>query len=44
MRDVAQVIQAYPSLAMGNQHIAWESYLDGLKRGITGRVLRWLVR
>lgn len=44
MRDVAQVIQAYPSLAMGNQHIAWESYLDGLTRGITGRVLRWLVR
>ena len=44
MRDVAQVMQAYPSLAMGNQHIAWESYLDGLARGITGRVLRWLGR
>lgn len=44
MRHVAQVMQAYPSLAVGNQHIAWESYLDGLTRGIAGHVLRWLSR
>ena len=44
MRDVAQAMQPYPSLAMGNQHIAWESYLDGLTQGIAGRVLRWMGR
>ena len=41
---VAQVMQAYPSLAMGNQQIAWEAYLDGLTRGFAGRALRWLSR
>ena len=41
---VAQVMQAYPSLAMGNQQIAWNAYLGGLTQGLTGRVLRWLTR
>ena len=41
---VAQVMQAYPSLAMGNQQIAWDAYLDGLTQGLAGRVLRWLSR
>ena len=44
MGHVAQVMQAYPSLAMGNQQIAWDAYLGGLTQGIAGRVLRWLSR
>ena len=42
MGDVARVMQAYPSLGAGNQQVAWDAYLDGLTRGLTGRVLRWL--
>lgn len=44
MGQVAQVMQAYPSVAMGNQQIAWDAYLDGLTQGFTGRALRWLSR
>ena len=42
MGDVARAMQAYPSLGTGNQQVAWDAYLDGLTRGFTGRVLRWL--
>ncbi len=42
MADVARAMQAYPSLGTGNQQVAWDAYLDGLTRGFTGRVLRWL--
>lgn len=42
MGDMAQAMQAYPSLGTGNQQVAWDAYLDGLTRGLTGRVLRWL--
>ena len=44
MADVARTMQAYPSLATGNQQVAWDAYLDGLTDGVTGRVLRWLAR
>lgn len=44
MGHVAQVMQAYPTLAMANQQIAWDAYLDGLTRGLAGRALRWLSR
>ena len=44
MGNVARTMQAYPSLATGNQQLAWEAYLDGLAGGATGRVLRWLAR
>ena len=42
MADVARTMQAYPSLATGNQQLAWEAYLEGLTTGFTGRVVRWL--
>lgn len=42
MADVARTMQAYPSLATGNQQVAWEAYLDALTTGFTGRVVRWL--
>ena len=44
MGDVARAMQAYPSLATGNQQVAWDARLDGLANGVTGRVLRWLAR
>ena len=44
MGDVARTMQAYPSLATGNQQVAWDARLDGLANGVTGRVLRWLAR
>jgi len=44
MADVARTMQAYPSLATGNQQVAWDAYRDGLTDGVTGRVLRWLAR
>ena len=44
MGHVAQVMQTYPSLAIGNQQIAWDAYLGGLTQGLAGRVLRWLSR
>ena len=44
MGHVAQVMQAYPSLAMGNRQIAWDSYLGGLTQWLAGRMLRWLSR
>lgn len=44
MGDVARVMQAYPSLATGNQQIAWDAYVGGLTQGLTGRALRWLNR
>ncbi len=44
MADVARTMQAYPSLATGNQQLAWEAYLGGLTGGATGHVLRWLAR
>ena len=42
MADVARTMQAYPSLATGNQQLAWDAYLEGLTDGFTGRLLRWL--
>ena len=42
MGTVARTMQAYPSLATGNQQLAWDAYLDGLTDGFTGRLLRWL--
>ena len=30
---VAQVMQAYPSSAIGNQQIAWDAYLGGERAG-----------
>ncbi len=42
--DVARAMQAYPSLGTGNQQVAWDAYVDGLTRGFTGRLLRWLAR
>ena len=44
MADVARTMQAYPSLATGNQQLAWDAYLDGLTTGFTGKVVRWLSR
>ncbi len=44
MADVARTMQAYPSLATGNQQVAWDAYLDGLTTGFTGKVVRWLSR
>ena len=44
MADVARTMPAYPSLATGNQQVAWEAYLDTLTTGFTGRVVRWLSR
>ena len=44
MGNVARTMQPYPSLATGNQQLAWEAYLDGLTGGATGRVMRWLAR
>ena len=41
MGHVAQVIKAYPTLAMGNQQIAWDAYLCGLTQWLAGCVLRW---
>ena len=42
MADVARTMQAYPSLATGNQQLAWDAYLEGLTTGFTGRLVRWL--
>ena len=42
MADVARTMQAYPSLATGNQQLAWNAYLDTLTTGLAGRVVRWL--
>ena len=42
MADVARTMQAYPSLATGNQQVAWDAYLDGLTTGLTGKLVRWL--
>ena len=42
MADVARTMQAYPSLATGNQQLAWDVYLDVLTTGLAGRVVRWL--
>lgn len=44
MGSLAQVMQAYPSLATGNQQLAWEAYLGGLTNGFAGRILKWLAR
>ena len=44
MADVARTMQAYPSLATGNQQLAWDVYLESLTTGLTGRVVRWLSR
>ncbi len=44
MGNVARTMQAYPSLATGNQQLAWEAYLGGLTGGATGRMVRWLAR
>ncbi|MCY3692020.1 MAG: FAD-dependent oxidoreductase [Chloroflexi bacterium] len=44
MGDIAQLMQSYPSLAVGNQQVGWDAYLKGLTRGPTGRVLWWLSR
>ena len=42
MAEVARTMQAYPSLATGNQQLAWDAYLDALTTGWAGRVVRWL--
>lgn len=42
MGHVAQVMQAYPSPAIGNQQIAGDAYLGGLTQRLTGCALRWL--
>ncbi len=42
MGDVARTMQAYPSLATGNQQVAWDAHLDTLTTGITGKLVRWL--
>ena len=44
MADVARTMQAYPSLATGNQQLAWDVYLESLTTGLTGRAVRWLSR
>ena len=44
MADLARTMQAYPSLATGNQQLAWDVYLESLTTGLTGRVVRWLSR
>ncbi len=44
MADVARTMQAYPSLATGNQQVAWDAHLDALTTGITGKLVRWLSR
>ena len=41
MADVARTMQAYPSLATGNQQLAWDAYLGSLTTGITGKLVRW---
>ena len=41
MADVARTMQAYPSLATGNQQVAWDAYLDGLTTGFAGKLVRW---
>ena len=41
MADVARTMQAYPSLATGNQQVAWDTYLDALTTGPTGKLVRW---
>jgi pyruvate/2-oxoglutarate dehydrogenase complex dihydrolipoamide dehydrogenase (E3) component len=42
LSDVLKSIHPYPSLATGNQQIAWESYLSGITSGFRGKLL-WLV-
>ncbi len=42
LKDVATTLHPYPSLVTGSQQLAWEGYLNGLTRGIGGRLLRWL--
>ena len=42
MADIARTMQPYPSLATGNQQLAWDVYLESLTTGLTGRVVRWL--
>ena len=37
-------MQAYLSLAIGKQQIAWAAYLGGLKQTLAGHTLRWLNR
>ena len=44
MADVAQTMQAYPSLATGNQQLAWEAYLESLTTGFIGKVVRQLAK
>jgi pyruvate/2-oxoglutarate dehydrogenase complex dihydrolipoamide dehydrogenase (E3) component len=41
MGDIARTMQAYPSLATGNQQLAWDAYLEGLTTGFAGKVIRW---
>ena len=40
MSDVARTMQAYPSLATGNQQLAWDAYLEGLTTGLAGKVVK----
>lgn len=44
MEDIARTMSTYPSLATGNQQVAWDAHLDRLTGGAIGRVLRWLAR
>ena len=44
MADVARTMQAYPSLATGNQQLAWEAYLESLTTGFIGKVVRQLAK
>ena len=44
LRDVASVMHPYPSIASGNQQLAWERYVASLTKGFAGMALRRLSR
>ena len=44
LSDVLKSIHPYPSLATGNQQLAWESYLSGITSGFRGKLLRLVSR
>ena len=44
LRDLAGIMHGYPSIATGNQQLAWEAFVNGLTAGFKGRLLQWLSR
>ena len=44
LSGVLKSIHPYPSLATGNQQLAWESYLSGITSGFRGKLLRLVSR